>query len=272
MKFLRSLFGLNGSSNKRTVLGKSDRVDISQVAYIKESIENLHALHELYKRYKGSPHEGRIKRVWEKTKEIHAYLVARNRLHELALFHIQHTEHFISAFTAIINLHQQRHEGTFIAPPSKPAPTNLFEKFSQEKQKRKTGTAAGPEMVIPLSRLKSALHVEDLKAEAPMLTLPEITLNTYTKIPYRMPEPGELTAEIGYTSTPQEKETFLLYVSAQLGISDITYVGNALVTIPNSNGGNPTGIVPVIFWEGFLYAINLNDFRLFPVKTYRKSF
>jgi hypothetical protein len=49
----------------------------------------------------------------------------------------------------------------------------------------------------------------------------------------------------------------------------MSYVGNAIVNIPNNNGTYPTGYVPVIHWKGFLYVINLNDYRLFPVKMQR---
>lgn len=271
MNLLRQFFGFNGSAAKRTVVGSSLSVDVKDVAYIKESHERLTVLHDLYKRYKATRHEPKIRLVYEKTKDIHAYLVARNRLHELELFHLQHTDHFISTFKAIMDLHQQNYDAGFGAAKPLPKPASLFEKFKAEKAKRKERIPVTSEMVVPLSRLKSILHVEDLKAEAPQLTVPEITINTYTKIPYRK-EGADAGPEIGYTSTPQEKETFLLYVSAQLGISDVSYVGNALVNIPNNNGTNPTGIVPVIHWEGFLYALNLNDFRIFPVKVYRKSF
>ena len=107
IKLMRSLFGIGGSSNKRTVLGKSISVDLKDVEYIKDSSNRLSTLHELYTRYRGTPHEQKIKIVYEKTKNIHNYLVTRNRLHELELFHIQNTEHFINTFTVIMDVHQE---------------------------------------------------------------------------------------------------------------------------------------------------------------------
>jgi hypothetical protein len=78
---------------------------------------------------------------------------------------------------------------------------------------------------------------------------------------------GAISArEIGFTSSETEKETFLTEVRARLGIKNIAYLGNALVNIPQSNGVSVNELVPVIRWQSCIYALNLNDFRLFPVK------
>ncbi len=79
-----------------------------------------------------------------------------------------------------------------------------------------------------------------------------ISINTFAKVLYYKEDAtGNLVAkEIGYTSSSLEKEGFLQHVSACLGIRSISYMGNALVTIDNNNGSQPTGLVPIIHWEG----------------------
>ena len=271
---MRSLFGLGGSSNKRTVLGKKLSIDVKDVEYIRESNLRLNTLHELYNRYRGTPHAQKIKLVYEKTKRIHNYLTAKNMVHELELFHIQNTEHFINTFTVIIDVHQEYHGAA--RPVSRAELNNdpvLLNNIKPEKVKRREKSTGIPEMIRPLNSQRQVINTEASQVHVPSLSVPEITINTFAKIPYRKEEgaDGALFSEIGFTSMPQEKEEFLRAVSAHLGMEGIAYVGNALVNIPNSNGTNPTGMVPIISWGGFLYAVNLNDYRLFPVKFYKKS-
>jgi hypothetical protein len=280
--FLRSLFGLGGSPKRRVVVGNRLDLDVKEVEYVNESNIRLTTLYNLYKQYKGSLHEDKIKLVWEKTKQIHDYLVAKNRLYELELFHLQNTEHFINTYTVIVNVHRQPQSNQFNTPraeiTSEPKPASaaesLLRAFKTENKKKLERPGHNAEMVRPLVNGTVFGHVEKSAAEIPRLTVPEININTFAKLTYTSNDNsgGVPDQEIGYTSTPQEKETFLLYIAARMGIRNITYVGNALVNIPNSSGTNPTGMVPIIHWDGFLYAINLNDFRLFPVKVYRKTF
>jgi hypothetical protein len=271
--WLRSLFGFGPAATTRTVIGKISDIDLKNVAYIRDSGKRLSALHQLLGRYRGSVHEPKLKAAWEKSKKIHEYLLSKNRLHELELFHLQHTDHFINAFTAIIDAHQ-KHTGTKNAAPKL---ETLAEAAAAppaaERNARRLKTVPVAEMVRPPARQEPLFNLSDPPAATPVLTVPAITINTFIKIPYRTEEAGNKLSEteIGCASSPYQKEEFLLYVSDHLGLSDITYVGNALVNIPNSNGSTPTGMVPIIQWQGFMYALNLNDFRLFPVKVFRRS-
>lgn len=258
---MRSLFGLERST--RTVVGHSASIDLKDVTYIKESKERLTALHHLFKRYRGTPHETKMRLAYEKTKNIHNYLLSKRRLHELELFHLQNTDHFLTTYSVILNAYEQQHHspqagsasfsGKFAALNSRPV------------------VAAGPktEMVKPVSSEGGATDKDRL--EVPKLQVPVIMINSYANIPYEEADDELPPAEIGLTSSEPEKEAFLQHVSVRLGIDEISYVGNALVNIPNSNGDTPTGLVPVIHWKGYLYALNLNDYRLFPVKLYRKG-
>ena len=62
-------------------------------------------------------------------------------------------------------------------------------------------------------------------------------------------------------------------MAARVGLykPDISYVGNALVQIPGVNGDGAAGYAPVINWKGYMYALDLNDYRLYPVRIYRKN-
>ena len=273
---MRSLFGVSGSSKGRAVIGSSVSnvsIDLKDVEYIKDSSARLATLYDLYKRYKGTPHEQKLKAVWEKTSSIHSYLIAKNRVHELELFHIQHTEHFINTFTVIIDVFLKHDEIAAASSKIETRAQTLFNKLKEERINRRDKYFNQTEMVKPMNGQRSFFGTDESKTDVPILSVPEITINTYTKIPYRKEHTTGVSIpnEIGFTSTPQDKEIFLLYISAQLGIENVSYVGNAMVNIPNSNGTNPTGFVPIIHWEGFLYAVNLNDYRIFPVKMSRKS-
>lgn len=265
IEFMRSLFGLGGST--RTVVGHSHSIDLKDVAYIKDSKARLTALHHLNKRYRGTTHEPKIRAVYEKTKAIHSYLVSKKRLHELELFHLQNTEHFINTYSVIMDAFEQRHDG----PPGSAKGDPFFRKFATVNGKRPGEAYSQTEMVQPENRSETADTTDKDRLEVPRLSVPDILINTYTNIAYEEAVDDLPAAEIGFTSSEPEKEMFLQHISARLGIDDISYVGNALVNIPNSNGSSPTGLVPVIHWKGYLYALNLNDYRLFPVKVYRKS-
>lgn len=275
MKFMRSLFGGGGSSNTRRVVGRSVPVDVKNVEYLAESTARLTTLYTLYKRYKGTPHEEKLKSAHDKTKAIHEYLVSRDRVHELELFHLQNTDHFISTFTVILDVHQQHNMTPLQIARVETAPEQVYKSTSvTEKIKKLEKSVNGVEMVRPINSQTAYFQKQEFNPEIARLTVPEISINTFAKIPYNRGNAAEgaSAAEIGFTSTPLEKEAFLSFVATQLGIKNLSYAGNALVSIPNSNGSNPTGLVPIIHWEGFLYALNLNDFRLFPVKSFRKNF
>lgn len=268
---MRSLFGLGSSSGRRTVVGTALAMDVKDVGHLQASNTRLTDLHQLYSRYRGTPYAQKIKLVYEKTKAIHDYLISRNRVYELALFHIQHTEHFLSTFNTILDVHVGQPVGGEgvknadtgkIRPPQVPPAAVLRE---QEKKYPKL------EMVRPpAGRVAMGNHQP---AELTHLAVPEIMINTYAAIPYIKEEVanGRIVNEIGYASTPREKEAFLQHLASRLSIHDFSYAGNALLSIPNSNGTQSIGVVPIIHWEGFLYAVNLNDYRIFPVKMYRKN-
>lgn len=273
MQFFRSLFGLGGSSGARTVVGHSVPVDVKNVGYLAASKARLDTLHHLYSRYKDTPHVFKIKAVHDKTKKIHDYLVSRNSLHELELFHIQNTEHFINTFSVIMDAYESQHG---ISSTSAKKGSKVGTRLN--KTKTENGRMPGHadklrDLIRPVSGQKAFVSKEDARSEVPELSVPDVSINTYSRIPYvaEGAEDGVSAGEIGFTSSEQEKEAFLQYVSDRLGIESLSYLGNALVNIPNSNGSRPTGLVPVIHWQGFLYALNLNDFRIFPVRIYRKS-
>lgn len=271
---MRSLFGLGSSSGKRIVVGNSLAIDVKDVGHLKESNTRLTDLHQLYSRYRGTPHAHKIKLVYEKTKNIHDYLLSRNRVYELALFHIQHTEHFLNTFTTILDVHQGNYEPSAAAKVADPAVSMQQQLLKDERSKQRQKQFPKLEMIKPPSGRGGVTGQQPGgNGVVPNLSVPEIFINTYAKIPYDKEEvaSGKNVHEIGYTSTPREKEAFLQYLAARLAIHDFSYAGNALMSIPNSNGTQVTGMVPIIHWEGFLYAVNLNDYRLFPVKMYRKN-
>lgn len=292
MKFMRSLFGSSGPSSTRTVVGNMARFESKDVEHIRDSEAKITALYHLSKKFAGTLHEHKVKLVYEKTKNIHHYLVSRNRVHELALFHLQHTDHFINTFQAIIGVFQ-KHQPTSPPPPppgagprakKDPVFTNFTRDKHKQEKKRKEPTM--PEVAELLKDLfiknvvkpqqapnGPASNGQAFKGGHPALAVPEITINTFERIPYSREETmnGLLIKEIGYLSTVKEKESFLQYVSVRLGIQHISYVGNTLVSLPDITGSNTVMVVPVIHWNDFLYALNLNDFRIFPVKMFRKG-
>ncbi len=269
---MRALFGLNSPSTTRKVVGSRESIDIKQARYIQESKGRLASLHKLYKRYKSTPHGPQIKAVYEKTRLIHHYLVSRNRGYELELFHLQHTEHFINAFSVILDVHEKQEIPVYedweaevreALPNAQPRPENV-----------KKATETRKEMPRPLQKQQAEVETLAPEAPEPLLSVPLVAINTIAKVYFGEEEGAEgLPAyEIGYLSTPEEKESFLQYVGARLNIKDISYLGNASINFTGSKGSSTAEMVPVIYWRGQLYALNLNDdCRLFPVQIYRRS-
>ncbi|MFC6998886.1 hypothetical protein [Rufibacter roseus] len=264
-QFLRSLFGLKEVTIKRTGAGTGPAVGELEVAYIKSSNKRLAVLQTLSEKYQNTAHASKMQAVYEKTKNIHSYLVGRRLAHELELFHLQNTDHFIKTFTVILEVHQ-KHQHLASPPP-------LPELEAKPRVKRVEKSLQLPEMIKPISTQGQSAHPLGARTPVPRLQVPDISLNTFERISYLHENAvGKLVVhQVGFTSSPEEKNTFLAHITSRLGLEEISYVGNAHVTIPNQNGVTPTGIVPIIHWEGFLYAINLNDYRLFPVRIYRKG-
>ena len=275
MELLRSFFGL-GSAAKRTVLGSNPSVDLKDVGHIKESNNRLNALQHLCVRYKDTLHAVKINAVYEKTKNVHNYLVSKQRFHELELFHVQHTNHFINTFGLIIDVYQRNEEITRayakIDSPTNTGAEPVLHSFNPGRIGPNGGPYNHPEKEKSLPKPQTFVYTEEAGDDVPKLIVPAILINTYGKILYLKEDnsDGLVANEIGFTSTEKEKETFLFNVSVRLGIKNITYVGNAMVNIPNNTGFNPTAMVPVIHWQGAMYALNLHDYRLFPVRIQRK--
>ena len=311
MDALRSFFGMNASTGKRVVVGKRPDYEAHELEHVRESEANLTALYHLARSYAGTVHEPKIKQVYEKTKEIHHYLVARNRVHELALFHLRNTQHFLNTFRSIIEVHQKPESDI---PPqeayTKARTDHRNESGGNEINKKKPQSAI-PEMAELLINLVERKVVEassrrgwkngrqsipvwkarrnpawesmngndsaaGTKYAAPpqaVAAIPEITLNTYEKARYYQKETpeGMEVKEISYISTPIEKEAFLQYVADRLEIRNVSYVGNATFRMPDAQGFIRNEVVPVIHWQGFLYALSLQEYRLFPVKMFRNG-
>ena len=270
INFLRSLFGFGESADNRTIVGNNNKVDVKDVAYIRNSNTRLTLLYNLSNRYKNTPPAAKIQAVYEKTKAIHTYLVARKRVHELELFHVQHTDHFINTFTVIMDVYQSHHKG--VNPPVPPTPMAdiLPEKVITEKVSRPAPIDNRRPLPPQTSNSQPLGYGATAGNKIGRLAVPDIWINPAARILYEKQQTsnGPVTKEISFISTRQEQENFLLFVSARLGIRDISYVGNAMVQIPGY-GTVPTGIVPVLYWNGFTYALNLKDNCLFPVRVNR---
>ncbi|QCR21547.1 hypothetical protein [Pontibacter sp. SGAir0037] len=275
--FMRSLFGLGGSSGNRKVVGNIVSVDLKDVAHIKESNSRLTILQNLQISYKGTPHEQKFKAVYERTKDIHSYLVSNNRAHELELFHLQHTDHFINTYTVILEVYQ-RHNGI---PTSREVRQQFLESKPEKPQhvaeqvqvRSKAEVRTLQENVKRLNSQQSAAQTLT-KSEVTKLVAPDIAIHTYSKIFYvdERASDEKATREIGFTSSKEEKEAFLSYTSNRLGIWPVSYFGNAMVTLPAKDGTTTAGYVPIIHWNGFTYAFDILDCRLFPVRMNRKGF
>lgn len=277
INYFRSLFGLGGSSGKRTVLGHSVAIELKDVKYIQSSKERLDALYNLYSRFKNTTHAPRVKAVFDKSKIIHTYLVTRNRLHELEMFHLQHTDHFISAFTAILDSHQQKFEipeapapvVESAAPSRESAMETLLNNFKAEKFKENWNGMSGRAETFKGQQTQKNVQTLEVEPGLVSLAVPTVSINTFEKTPY-FPE-GLPARAIGYTSSSQEKYEFQQHLIHKLGIENVKYMGNALVQFSDGNNSYSSNLVPIIHWKEFLYAVNLSEYRLFPVKTLRKG-
>ncbi|WP_210465329.1 hypothetical protein [Rufibacter roseolus] len=272
MDFVRSLFGMK-EEGRRAVAGATADFGMEEITYIKESNRRLTLLQELSSRYKATPQAAKMKAVYEKTRNIHTYLVARKKVHELEMFHLKNTDHFINTFTAILDVHQKHDQLSQAASASGNKVEEMVQNSRADRMKRLEKMANLPDQVKPISNPVKFYNAGEAKAAVPRLYLPDISINTVEKVTYYTDGKSEelVPREVGFTSSKDQKEAFQNHLTARLGLKDVSFVGNALVTIPNNNGITPTGIVPVIHWEGYLYAINLNDYRLFPVRIYRNG-
>lgn len=268
INFFRALFSRAGRGNIRTVIGAPVSLDAKQAALVRESNTQLAALFNLCKKYMATPYAARMRSVYEKTHTIHNYLAAKNRIQELALFHLQHTEHFINTFTAIWQVHQKEPGGKFSPPPANGSlPPVANGRLVKEIQPPVPQPAHGGAYQQPSGERTKWLAA--VQSQVPRLTVPQIRIDTGARMLYKTMEiagtEGE-TREIGLTSAEEEKDKFLAYVAARFGLGQISYKGNALVNIPDSKASKPTGLVAIIFWQGSSYALNLTDGRLFPVR------
>lgn len=288
MEFMRTIFGNSSPVGNRKVVGNlENRYDSKDADHIRESEARLTTLYHLYKKYAGSAHEHKVRLVYEKTKNIHHYMVAHNRVHELTIFHLQHTDHFINTFSAIVDVYQKHHK---IYPPSpgfspgaeaaagtgtKGRGRPVFEKAKQDKKINKSPLPEIAEMLKTLfvEGTEAAKIHRKPAGQGPVLEVPEVTINTFEKVTYHKDlSPGALMVkEVSYVSGVKEKEDFLQFVSARLGIQDISYMGNAMVNLPAPHGITKPAVMPVIHWKEFLYAVDMTDFRIYPVKMYRRG-
>jgi hypothetical protein len=282
IKFVRSFFGLNGPSTKRAVIGSTNNsFDLQQVAYIKDSTNRLATLLDLSKKYKGTAHEENIKKVHEKTKKIHSFLVSKRRIHELELFHIQNTDHFINTFSLIIEVHHSHKESAFAALEVEPEVASIKEPVVQAplpKVESSNGKNKGElfeiaEKVRQRSKQGSVIYAEEAGTQVPTLAVPEVSINTIAKVFFHKEDTSgkPVPYEISFVSTQEEKEAFQAFVSARLGLKDIYYVGNASINLSHVKSSSPKEMAPVIYWGKNLYALTLQDYRMFPVTINRKS-
>ncbi|WP_207434623.1 hypothetical protein [Sabulibacter ruber] len=271
MDFVRTLFGMNNEASKREVVGSPVEFGLQDVGFIQDSNRRLTLLQDLSTRYQGTPHEPKMKTVYEKTENIHSYLVSRKKVHELEMFHLQNTDHFITTFTAILDVHQKFHDLTHASNGTARKLEDSLQESKAAALKRLEKAANLPELVKPVQTSVQFYHDRGAKATVPRLYVPEISINTVEKVSYYTHDKSDqlVAREVGFTSSKIEKEAFQEHICVRMGLKDVSYIGNALLTIPNNNGITPTGVVPVIHWEGCLYAINLNDYRLFPVRIFR---
>ena len=283
IKFVRSLFGLNGSTSSRKVIGTNASFDSQEVNYIKDSNKRLAVLLDLLKKYKGTPHEAKLKLVLEKTKKIHWFLVSKKRIHELELFHIRNTDNFISTYSLIIDVHHRHKESdktvyALEVETSVPAAKIPIVQAPLPKVETASHDSRGElydivEKVKQRSRQTSNVNTFATGTEIPRLSIPEVYINTVAKVFYQKENaPGKQIAhEISFVSTQHEKDAFQAYVSERIGMKDIYYVGNAIIKLPDNNVTALEDTVPVFYLRNYLYALTLHDFRMFPVKIYRKN-
>lgn len=277
IQFMRSLFGLNGSSSTRTVVGKEDSFDSREVAFIRDSNSRLAELLNLHKKYKGTLHEEKIKSVYEKTKKIHWFLVSKKRFHELELFHIRNTDHFTNTYNLIIDIHQRHKESVFntLTPEQQEVeePAPLLKSASNGNGRSKGELFDIVEKARQKGKPTKAAYTDETGAVVSSLSIPEVSINPIAKVFYFKEDSlgKQVPYEISFISTQQEKDAFQAYVSERLGIKDIYYVGNARINIPHYVSAAPDEMVPVVYLRNYLYALTLQDYRLFPVKINRKT-
>jgi hypothetical protein len=281
MGFLRSLFGLHGVTGNRTVVGKPDQLDVQDLPYIQDSNKRLSEILELYEKYKGTPYAQKIYTVYEKTKRIHTYLISRSKANELELFHLQHTDHFLNTFLTIIDAHRpavllQNQRVRSVAPEASPSPSRpevIGRTFVLGPFRSETKEVRNVKMQAGERRQRDFAHTVQDKLVLPELVAPEIAIDTYSRIVYlnQSISDGLTTSEIGYTSSPEEKEAFVAYVSRFLGIANLSYVGNTMVRFSANNRSQPTEVLPVINWNKCPYILHLEEGRLYPVRTFGKS-
>ncbi|PRY11303.1 hypothetical protein CLV24_11198 [Pontibacter ummariensis] len=272
ISFFRSLFGLKESTDTRTVVGDLAHVDPKDVPYIKHSHKRLKALQELHARFKGTPQEEKFKAVYEKTKHIHSYLVGLKRVHELELFHLQHTEHFINTYSVIMDVHESQ-----TAPAGRAAGMGMKRELRVDsfpkrvKVGRTNGSGHAPDRHFAYKGGEAATLV----ASGTAVAVPEVSIDTFSRITYAGEHASQeaFSGEIGFTSTAEEKDDFLLVVAALFGIEreSLAYVGNTPLAVPTPDGANLTQCLPVIYWRGVSYALDLEEHRLFPVRIYRRG-
>lgn len=262
MQFLRWLRDWSSAGGNRTVAGRQETLDPREASYIRDSNARLDALFRLYRKFRGTAQEAQMKSVYEKTKKIHDYLIARKRIQELELFHIQYTQHFISTFTLILEAYQTRQP----VPRAAPAAVAAARAYAGQELPAKPGKQLPPESKS-LNGLAGSSPPEGTRTQIPRLAVAEIRLNPQARIAYQAETSGSRPAfrEIGPHSPEADKQAFLAYLSESLGIGKASYLGNALVNIPDSQDLPPTGLVPVIRWQGNTYALHLDQRRLFPV-------
>lgn len=260
---MRSLFGIGESSEEEAREEIPEGKGPKDIEYEKASEERLRALFQLYTQYQRTAHGPKIKAVYQKTESIHTYLVSRGRFHELELFHVQKTENFLNTFSAILNYHLHQPVKESLASKNGSKAESLFRKFLHKQTNKKNKA----DMIKPADSQGRLIQAEESGIQTPTFAVPEIAINTFAKIKYGFE--GLAEGEIGYTSSPEEKDIFLKQLAFVLRLESISYMGNTFVSIPNNDGSQSSGLVPVIYWEGFLYVLNLNDLRLFPVKMYR---
>jgi hypothetical protein len=316
IRFFRSFFGLEQEST-RTVMAHPGAADARAVQYIRASNARLNALHQLYDRYKGTLHADKILAVFEKTKLIHNYLVTRKRVHELEMFHVQNTEHFINTFTTVINVHERHIKDSYVPdrergraqPLSTPANTQPRPKaapqpgtFSQPRpipqqepglpfetkveqvlKRIESETIKGiytaqkvTEMVKRVANQAPMGQPDVMQSSVPTLSVPVIAIDTYSRVFYATELEGGATMsrEISFTSSDTDKDVFLQHIASKLALekSELSYIGNAMLAIPDTKGPSPARHVPILHWRGYPYAVSLMDYRMFPVRMHRKSF
>jgi hypothetical protein len=264
IQWVRSVLGLEVTPGNRSVLGKQVNMDVREAQHVQNSDNRLKLLQTLRHQYKGTPHAPKINLVYEKTRNIHDYLVDQKKLTELELFHLQNTDNFINTFALIKTAHAK-------AQVEKKVETGT------EDHSHKNPANIGSERTTSYARPfnNTAVKGNLTPNPDPGLNIPAISINTYTRINYvRLGAASDLsTYEIGATATYQEKEYFLATVATRVGLykPDIAYVGNTQVILPENKNSNTLSHVPVINWRGSLYAIDLTDYRLYPVRINRSG-